>query len=96
MPLKDIGSELGFTATYGTFLLKEAANDVSPSVKSWGDYWLLGVTMPFQLTKTSKLVAGFAYTEGRNAYTKQGTLGRAPNSLAVGRGVVTLAYSCSF
>ena len=96
VPLKDIGSELGFTATAGTFLFKEAANDTSPSVKSWGDYWLLGVSMPFQLTKDSKLTLGLSYTEGRDAYTKQGNLGRAPNSLAVGRGVATVAYSLSF
>lgn len=95
-PLKDIGSELGFTATFGTFLLKEAANDVSPAVKSWGDYWLVGVSMPFQLTKESKLTLGLAYTEGRDAFTKQGNLGRAVNSLAVGRGVATVAYSLSF
>jgi uncharacterized protein (TIGR02001 family) len=96
VPLKDLGTELGFTATAGTFILKEAANNTTPDVKSWGDYWLVGVSMPFQLDKTSKLVVGFAYTEGRNAYLKQGNFGKAPNSLAVGRGVVTLSYAMSF
>jgi len=96
LPLKDIGSELGFAATFGTFLLKDAANDVSPAVKSWGDYWQIGVSMPFQLTKESKLTLGFAYTEGRDAFTKQGNFGKAANSLAVGRGVVTVAYGLSF
>ena len=96
VPLKDIGSELGFTATAGTYKLTEFANNTTPAVKAWGDYWLVGVTMPFQLDKNSKLSVGFAYTEGRNAFTKQGTLGRTPNSLAVGRGVVTLGYAMSF
>ena len=96
VPLKDIGSELGFTATFGTYKIKEYANHTSPAVKAWGDYWLLGVAMPFQLDKNSKLSVGFAYTDGRNAYTKQGTLGRAPNSLAMGRGVVTVSYALSF
>jgi uncharacterized protein (TIGR02001 family) len=96
VPLKDIGSELGFAATAGTFLLKEAANDTSPSVKSWGDYWSVGVTMPFQVDKNSKLSVGFAYAEGRNAFTKQGNFGKAANSLAVGRGVVTISYAISF
>lgn len=96
LPLKDIGSELGFTATFGTFLLKEAANDTNPAVKSWGDYWLVGVSLPFQLNKDSKLTLGLAYTEGRNAYTKQGNFGKAPNSLAVGRGVATVSYSLAF
>jgi uncharacterized protein (TIGR02001 family) len=96
IPLKDIGSELGLTATVGTYLYKEFANHTSPSVKAWGDYWLVGVTMPFQLDKNSKLSVGFAYTEGRDAFTKQGSSGRAPNSLALGRGVVTVAYALSF
>lgn len=96
VPLKDIGSELGFAATAGTYKYKEYANDTSPSVKAWGDYWQMGVTMPFQLNKSAKLSLGFAYTEGRNAFTKQGTLGRIPNSLAIGRGVVTVSYAYSF
>lgn len=96
IPLKEIGSELGFTATLGTFLLKDAANGASPAVKSWLDYWLLGVSMPFQLTKDSKLVLAFAYTEGRRAFTKAGNLGKSPNLLAIGRGVVTIGYSVSF
>lgn len=96
LPLKEIGSELDFTATAGTYKLKEFANDTTPSVKGWGDYWLLGVAMPFQLSKEAKLTVGFAYTEGRNAFTKQGSLGRVPNSLAVGRGVATVSYAWSF
>ncbi len=96
LPLKDIGSELDFVATAGTYKLKEAANDVSPAVKAWGDYWLVGVSMPFQISKESKLTAGFAYTEGTNAYTKAGNTPRSPNGLAVGRGVVTVSYSYAF
>ncbi len=96
VPLKEIGSELDFTATAGTFLLEDVANDTTPKVKSWGDYWLVGVAMPFQVSKEAKLSVGFAYTEGRNAFTKQGGLAKATNSLAVGRGVVTLSYAWSF
>lgn len=96
IPLKDIGSELGLTATLGTYKGTDVANNTTPTVKAWGDYWLLGAAMPFQLDKNSKISLGFAYTEGRNAFTKQGTAGRAPNSLAVGRGVVTVSYALSF
>lgn len=96
VPLKGIGSELAFTGMVGTYKYDEFANDANPSVKAWGDYWLLGVSMPFQLDKNSKLTIGFAYTEGRNAFTKAGTLPKSPNSLALGRGVTTLAYTVSF
>ena len=42
LPLKDLGTELGFVATAGTYKLKKAANHTTPDVKAWGDYWLIG------------------------------------------------------
>ena len=96
VPLKDIGSELDFTATYGSYKWKDFANDASPRVKAWGQYWLFGVAAPFQITPKSKLTLGFAYTEGKKAYTKAGNFGKTPNSLAIGRGVVTVSYAYAF
>ena len=96
VPMKEIGSELGITATYGTFLLNDAANGSSPAVKSWGDYWLIGLSMPFQVSKESKIVLGLQYTKGSDAYTKQGNSGKSVNSLAVGKTVGTIGYSFSF
>src|SRR5688572_18509769 len=96
LPLKEIGSELDFTATYGGYEWREAANDASPDVKATGQYWLFGVAAPFQLTPKSKLTIGIAYTEGRKAYTKAGESGKIPNSLAVGRGVGTISYTMTF
>ncbi len=96
VPLKDIGSELDFTATAGTYKWKEFANDASPSVKAWGNYWLVGVSLPFQITKEAKLTVGIAYTEGDQAFTKAGNFPKSINSAAVGRGVGTISYSYSF
>jgi uncharacterized protein (TIGR02001 family) len=96
VPLKDIGSELDFTATFGGYKWKDFANDASPDVKAWGTYWLVGVAAPFQITPKSKLSLGFAYTEGKKAYTKAGSFGKTPNSLAIGRGVVSVSYSYTF
>ena len=95
-PLKDLGTELNFTATFGGYEWKEAANDTSPDVKAWGQYWLFGVAAPFQINPKSRLTLGFAYTEGRKAYTKQGDFGKTPNALAIGRGVATISYSYTF
>ena len=95
-PLKDIGSELDFTGTYGSYKWKEAANHASPDVKAWGQYWLVSVMAPFQITPKSKITLGFAYTEGRKAFTKAGSFGKTPNSLAMGRGVATVSYAWSF
>jgi hypothetical protein len=95
-PLTGIGSELDFTAIYGGYEWKEASNDASPDVKAWGQYWLVGVAAPFQITPKSKLTVGFNYARGHKAYTKQGDFGKTPNSLAIGRGVAVVSYSMTF
>lgn len=95
-PLKDLGTELDFTATIGTYKLTDVINHASPSVKSWGDYWLVGVAAPFQINKESKVTIGFAYTKGSDAFYKQGSFPKSSNPRAVGRGVVTLGYSYTF
>ena len=96
IPLKDAGTELDFTATYGTFKWKSAAADTSPDIKNWGDYFFIGVAAPFQISKDSKLTVGWAYTKGSNNFLKQGTDGKVPNSAAVGRGVLTISYAFTF
>lgn len=96
LPLKDIGSELDFTGQIGTYYLREAVNGSTPATKAWADYWLVGVSMPFQVSPKGKVILGFAYSEGRNAFAKQGSLPKGENTLAVGRGVVSLSYSHAF
>jgi hypothetical protein len=96
IPLKDIGSELDWTAMAGTFIMRDCIKDASPRVKNWGDYYLIGVSLPFALTKESKLTVGIAYTKGSNNFFKQGSDPRVENTAAVGRGVVTLSYAYTF
>ena len=96
VPLKDLGTELDFTAAGGTYLLNDVAHDAAPRVKAWGDYWLVGVAAPFQLTKASKLTVGFAYTKGSDAFFKPGKTPKSSNTSAVGRGVVTISYAFTF
>jgi uncharacterized protein (TIGR02001 family) len=96
LPLKEIGTELDFTATGGTYIIRDALKDSSPKAKAWGDYWLVGVSAPYQLTKDSKLSIGVAYTKGSDAFVKVTGTPRTPNTAAVGRGVVTLSYAYTF
>ncbi len=96
VPLKDFGTELDFTAAIGSYLLKDIARDRNPKTKAWGDYWSVGVAMPFQISSAGKLTLGWSYAEGRKAYFKTGNAGRVPNALAVGRGVVSISYAHSF
>ena len=96
VPLAEAGTELDFTGTIGTFKWTSFAPDTSPDIKNWGDYYLVGVAAPFQVTKTGKFTVGIAYTKGSNNFLKQGTDGKVPNSAAVGRGVLTLSYAITF
>ncbi|MDP3072706.1 MAG: TorF family putative porin [Opitutaceae bacterium] len=95
VPLKEIGTELSFLGQWGTFKAKDILENSSPATKNWGEYWLAGVTLPFQLDKQSKLSVGWAYTKGRDNFLKTGNAPKSVNTSAVGRGVVTVAYSFS-
>ncbi len=96
IPLKDAGTELDWTATAGSFITSDVAKGADPTVKNWGDYYLIGVSAPFTINKASKLVIGIAYTKGTRNYFKQGTLPKAANIAAVGRCVASISYVYTF
>jgi uncharacterized protein (TIGR02001 family) len=96
VPLKDLASELDFTAVGGTYKWTDAARNASPSLTNYGDYYLAGVSMPFQINKESKIAIGFAYTKGDNNYFKQSGSPKSINTAAVGRGVGTISYTYTF
>ena len=96
LPLKDAGTELDFTGTIGTYKWKSAVANASPDIKNWGDYWLVGVAAPFQVSKNAKLTVGWAYTKGSNNFYKQAGSPHTQNSLAVGRSVFTVSCALTF
>ena len=96
IPLINLGTELDWTATVGTFKVDDFAKGADPSVKNWGDYYLIGVSLPFAITKESKLTVGFAYTKGSGNFLKAGSPPKVENTAAVSRGVVTLSYAYTF
>ena len=93
LPLTSLGTELDLSATAGTFKLSDATERTTPAVKNWGDYWMLGLAVPVQISARSKVVAAISYSEGRNNFFKQGTLPRERNENARGATAVTLTYS---
>jgi uncharacterized protein (TIGR02001 family) len=96
LPLKDFGTELDFTGTYGEYLQKDVVKNSAPETKAWGKYWSVGVSAPFQITKNSKLILGFTYAKGSDAFFKQNGVAQVTNSLAMGRGVASVAYAWTF
>lgn len=96
LPLTSIGSELDFTATIGDFIWKSYAENTTPDIKNWGEYWLIGVSAPFQLTTKSKLTIGLAYTKGWGNYLKQPGSAAVQNPAAVEKVVFSLSYAYTF
>lgn len=96
VPLKELGTELDFSATYGDYIQRDVVRNGTPRAKAWGEYWSVGVTMPYQITKNSKFTFGVAYAKGEDAFFKQGTAPKFGNSLAIGRGVVSASYAWTF
>lgn len=96
VPLAELGTELDFTATVGTFAQKNVVNGATPKVKKWGNYWLFGVAAPFTISSSAKFTVGFAYTAGSGNYMKQGFASKVKNGAALGRGVVSVSYNWTF
>jgi hypothetical protein len=96
VPLKDIGTGLNFNAKLGTYFGTDEVNGSNPNTRGWGNYWLAGVTLPFQINKPSVLSVGWAYTDGNDAYTKQPGFAKEKNTEAVGRGVLSVSYAWTF
>lgn len=96
LPLKAIGTELDLSATAGTYKWKSAVAEQSSDVKGWGDYWLVGLMVPYQVATNTRIMVAVSYTEGSGNYFKQGSLPKYVNPGAVGHGVVTLSYARTF
>ncbi len=96
VPLTGLGTELDLTALAGTFDQRDVVSGAAPKVKNWGDYWLVGVSAPFALSRSAKLTVGLAYTAGSGNYFKQGDTPRTKNMATAGRGVLTLSYSWTY
>jgi len=100
VPLKQLGTELDFLGTVGTYLGTDVANTGSvanaPDTRTWGNYWLMGVTVPFQLNSSTKVSVGWAYTDGTDSYFKTGRQAKVANTEAVGRGVATVSLAWTF
>ncbi|MSU70552.1 MAG: hypothetical protein EXS39_07225 [Opitutaceae bacterium] len=95
VPLPDAGTELDLTGQYGEYYFGDSAKNASPRVKAWGNYWLVGFSVPYQFGKT-KLIMGYAYAKGGDAFTKQNGVPKAANTLAVGRSVLSASLSWTF
>lgn len=96
LPLKEIGTELDWAASAGTYLLDDSINGSKASVKTWGDYWSAGVSAPFAITSQSKLSVGWAYSRGTGSYSKEGVTPKQANQAQTDQGVTTVSWAWTF
>jgi uncharacterized protein (TIGR02001 family) len=96
LPLPSLGTELAFSATFGTYKWNDALERANPSVRNRGDYWSVGVSAPYAIAANQKLTLGVAYHEGiNNKFSSDGSP-TVSNALAMGRAVISASYSFSF
>jgi uncharacterized protein (TIGR02001 family) len=93
VPLKDWGTELDFAGQAGYYDQYDTVNGARPDVRAYGNYWLLGVSAPYQLTKEVKLTVGYAYTQGGSAYFKQNGFRKVKNGAAQGKPVYSVGLT---
>lgn len=96
VPVRQIGSELDFYGSVGTYEWRSAIADATPHIKARGDYWSGTVSLPFQVSINAKVLASIGYVKGSNNTFKQATAPKYANPAAVGRVVVTLGYAVTF
>lgn len=91
--LKAIGTQLDLIGTVGTYKATDAVN--GSQTKSWGNYWLAGVSAPFQVAKNAKLTVGYAYSSNWSTFSKIGNAPKTDDGTG-GHGVVSVGLGYSF
>ena len=86
--------ELELSALIGKYDWADSVADSGTKEGIKGDYWQAGLAVPFEFSKSSKLVIGWYYAEGINTKSYAGA---ARDSLPdVGHGVFNVSFSHSF
>lgn len=94
-PIKLISSELDFTGTIGKYKIN---NDTNTPVKTEesGNYWSLGVAIPFKINDKLNLTVGYSFNKGVDGYIREGNKKQIANEDSVGRDVISTSLAYSF
>ena len=97
IPMSGTGTELDFNGSAGYYLYSDASHihDNAGSVRSKGDYWMLGASVPFQVVRNVKLRVGWDYEYG-DGHLQEGGAPQIANPEAVGRGVFSASLGYRF
>ena len=97
IPMSGAGTELDFNGSAGCYLYSDASHihDNAGSVRSKGNYWTLGASVPFQVIRNVKLTVGWDYEYG-DGHLQQGAAPQIANPQCVGRGVFSASLGYRF
>ncbi|MCL1908021.1 MAG: hypothetical protein FWG12_01485 [Holophagaceae bacterium] len=84
VPIKPLGIGLELSALAGSYDWSESEKSTE-KIEASGKYWQAGISIPYEFSDNSRIVAGWYYAEGKEK-----------NSDAFGRGVFNISFSYSF
>lgn len=96
LALPSLGTELDFTGAAGTYLRRDDFSGVAGAGKAWGNYWQVGVSLPYQVSFRTKLVVGWTYSAGSGAFVKPSSAPRLADPRTAARGFASLGFSTTF
>ena len=96
IPLRQLDTEIELSALIGRYDWDDSVAGWPIKINNKGDYFQAGVSIPYEFSKKSKLIAGWYYTKGTNNYFRFGNDPKESNPDAIGRGVFSLSFSHSF
>jgi hypothetical protein len=96
VPIKDSGFEIAGWARIGRYDWSDTVHNSPSKVRNSGDYFKAGISVLYELTKSTKLNVGWYYERGTNNYIQTGGSAKAPDTDAVSRGFFNVALAYSF
>jgi len=96
VPLASLGTEIDLKVTGGAFIYHDAVNRIQPAAEEFGAYGQAGFTVPYQISASSRVALGYAYSEGRGGWIKAGALPKYRDPLEASRGIASVAFTWSF
>lgn len=96
LALPSLGTELDFNGAAGSYLRRDEIPKAAGPVRAWGNYWQIGVSLPYQVSFRTKLVVGWTYAAGSDAFVKSSSVPQLVDPRTASRGFASLGFSTTF
>jgi hypothetical protein len=93
--LQSVGLDIELSALVGKYDWSDSVADDAIKTRNSGNYFQVGVAIPYEFSKRSSLNVGWYFTKGVNNYYYVGNT-KDSNPDAIGKGFFGVSYSFSF